>query len=203
MGKAKKAKAVKSKVNAKVKTKIKAKPKAKATVKPKAKVKTASKVKKVTPKKAKVVAKKTKSVAKKVAVKKIVKKAKAVKAKTVAVKAPTKFIAPVVKTVKKNIDYSKAITPLGDRLVVRVVQAERVTAGGLILPDTVNTATGYLKGEVLAVGKGEFSKKGNLKVLDVKIGQTILFSEYASTKVNFHDEDLYIVHEKDVLGIVD
>lgn len=150
----------------------------------------------------KVVAKKAakpvkKAVAKKAAVKKPVAK-KAVAKKTaapVAVKATAK---PAV----KNLDYSKAITPLGDRLVVRVVKGEKLTAGGLIIPDMVSSAIGHLKGEVLAVGNGGKNKKGAVRPLDVQKGDEVLFSEYAGTKIEFNSEELQIVHESDVMGIV-
>ena len=155
-------------------------------------------------------------------VKKVVKKAakKAVK-KKVAKKATKK--KPVKKIIKKTkpapkakvklaaklqpapqVDYGKAVTPLGDRLVVRVVvNTERVTAGGLIIPDTVGSvAVGYLKAEVLAVGHGGKNKKGYLKPLDVKVGDTVLFAEYAGTKINFNSEELQIIHESDVMGII-
>ena len=115
---------------------------------------------------------------------------------------------PVAKPVNKpvaavSVDYSKAITPLGDRLVVKVVNTERVTPGGLIIPDTASSvATGYLKAKVLAVGSGGKNKKGNLKPLDVKVGDAVLFSEHSGTKVTFNTEDLLIIHETDVMGVV-
>jgi len=156
-----------------------------------------------------------KAAAKKTTAKKVVKKAKAsIKAKT---KTPLKHKTAKSKVIKKSaavrsaapvkkvekIDYSKAITPLGDRLVVRVANGgERITAGGLIIPDTVSQATGYLKAQVLAVGTGALSKKGHLKPLDVKIGDEVLFSEYAGTKIKFGQEEVQIIHESDVMGVV-
>lgn len=144
-------------------------------------------------------------------VKKVVKKKVIVSKKTTKKKAATKKVAAKKKPVAKKqitkrkvvakVDYTKAITPLGDRLVIRQTQTERVTAGGLILPDSVNSASGYLKGEVLAAGHGTFSKKGHHKALDVKIGDVVFFPEYSSTKVKFNNEDLHIVHENDVLGV--
>lgn len=115
-----------------------------------------------------------------------------------------KASSAVVATQKpaQNVDYSKAITPLGDRLVVRIVQNEKVTAGGLIIPDTVSEAAGFLKATVLAVGRGSQNKKGFIKTMDVQIGDDVLFSQYAGTKVKFNSEDLQIIHETDVMGIV-
>lgn len=173
-----------------------------------------------TKKKKKVVKKAVKNTVKK-AVKKIVKKA--VKAKKAVKKAVKKSVkkavvkkaavkkatakTPVKKQTAKpipkvNVDYSKAITPLGDRLVVRVSTGERITAGGLIIPDSASLATGYLKATVLAVGTGGKNKKGLLRPLDVKIGDNVLFSEHAGTKVSFNAEELQIIHESDVMGIV-
>lgn len=173
-------------------------------------------------KKKKVIKKVIKKSVKKPAVKKATKKAvkktakkapkKAVKVKAKTKKSAQKTFAKTkplqnMKTAKPtpkiNIDYSKAITPLGDRLVVKVEQTEKVTAGGLIIPDSVSSfATGYLKAKVLAVGFGGKSKKGHLRPLDVKIGDTVLFAEHSGTKVTFNSEELQIIHESDVMGIV-
>lgn len=112
-------------------------------------------------------------------------------------KAKVAALAPI-----KKVDYSKAITPLGDRLVVRVSAGERVTAGGLIIPDTVSEATGFLKATVLAIGRGVQNKKGFIKTMDVQVGDSVLFSQYSGTKVNFNAEELQIIHETDVMGIV-
>lgn len=149
--------------------------------------------------------------------KKSVKKAKKNSIKKIAKKKPAKksIKKPVKKSVKKaeastskasskpQVDYSKAVTPLGDRLVVKLVDGERVTAGGLIIPDSASMASGYLKAKVLATGVGARNKKGHVKPLDVKVGDTILFSEYAGTKINFNSEDLQIINESDVMGIVE
>jgi chaperonin GroES len=147
-----------------------------------------------------------KSNAKKISVKK-----KSTK-KTVAVKASKKKVnKPVLPVLKKtafsapqrsNADYSKVVTPLGDRIVLRQVNQERVSAGGIIIPDSANTNEGHLKGEVLACGVGSRSKKGAMRPLDVKVGDTVLFPQFAGTTVQFNKEDLVIIHESEVLGIV-
>lgn len=181
-------------------TKKKSKPKAKKAVKKTVKKAAARK----SPAKKSKPAKKpaTKKTAKKPVTKKAVAKktSKAVIAKPAAPKKP----APVKAQPRVEIDYTKAITPLLDRLVVRVMNSERLTAGGLlIIPDTALMATGYLKAEVLAVGTGNKSKKGYLKPLDVKVGDKVLFAEYAGTKVQFNSEELHIIHEADVMGILE
>ena len=159
--------------------------------------------KKTTAKKAKPASKK--AVAKKAVKAKPVKKSAAPKKNSV--KKASVVTAASVKATKsstpaKKVDYSKAITPLGDRLVVRVVNNERITAGGLIIPDTVSDAVGFLKATVLAVGRGTQNKKGFIKTMDVQVGDSVLFSQYAGTKVQFNSEDLQIIHETDVMGIV-
>lgn len=110
---------------------------------------------------------------------------------------------PIAKPIAKStIDYSKVVTPLGDRLVVRVVKNETMTAGGLYIPDMAQSSDGYLKGEVLAVGQGLTTKKGFLRSMDVQKGDQVLFAEHAGTKVVFNSEELQIVNETDVLGII-
>jgi chaperonin GroES len=193
---------------AKKKTPKKVAKKAKAV---KAKAKTAKKT--VTAKSKKAPAKKVSKPAKKAKALKVkakTAKAKSVKAKVIK-KTPVKTVAkavakPTTKALNVkpvvNIDYSKAITPLLDRLVVKVLSGERVTAGGLIIPETASMATGYLKAKVLAIGTGIKTKKGHLKPLDVQVGDTVLFASYAGTKVVFNSEELEIIHESDVMGVV-
>ena len=200
---AKKAKAVKTKA-----VKAKAKPAAKA-VKAKAKktavkktLKSVKKVKAAKPK-AQTTAAKSKVVKTNTAQ---AKNAKTKIAKTVKAKNAVQKTVQVAKVLaaqpKVQIDYSKAITPLLDRVVVKVLSGERVTAGGLIIPETASMATGYLKAKVLAIGSGLKTKKGSLKPLDVQVGDTVLFASYAGTKVVFNSEELEIIHESDVMGVV-
>lgn len=175
--------------------------KKKKVVKKSVKKSTAKKsvVKKSTVKKSKVKKTPAKKVTKKPAQKIVKKVVKKITAKIVK-KAMKKIIAKPV--VKSTIDYSKAVTPLGDRLVVRVVKNETMTAGGLYIPDMAQSSDGYLKGEVLAVGQGLTTKKGFLRSMDVQKGNQVLFAEHAGTKVVFNSEELQIVNETDVLGII-
>lgn len=152
--------------------------------------------------KKKVVAKK-KTVAKKTAVKKPAAK------KTVLKKAATK--KPVVKktvakkTVEKSLTKSleQALSPLDDRIVVRLEESEKVTAGGLYIPATVSDVSGNLKGLVLAVGRGHMNKKGHVKPMDVQVGQTVLFADYSGTKFDHQGQDVIIIRESDILGIIE
>lgn len=184
MAKAIKKNKKKTAVKAKVVTKIKAKSKTKAKVAVKAKSKAKPKVKaKVSNTKPKVKAK-TKVVT---------------KTKPKATPTPKVTAKPVIAT--KSADYNKVISPLADRLVVRVIEGSRTTKSGLILLTDSTSAQGYMKATVLAAGKGATNKKGFTKKLDVQVGDQILFSEYAGTKIEFNNEELYIVNETDVLGV--
>ena len=143
-----------------------------------------------------------KSVKKSPAKKSAQKPAKKVTPKVVKKVIPKKAAKSVQKSAVRNVDYAKAVTPLGERIVVRAVQAETMTSGGLYIPDTVDTKEPYVKATVLAVGRGAKNKKGQIKLLDVKVGDTILFPAYASIRIHFNSEELHIVNESDVLGTV-
>lgn len=164
--------------------------------------------------KAKAVKKEKAKVAKKPAVKKPAVK-KAVAKKTTAKKPTAKKAAPAKLAAKKpqaklavpkllgSAELLKALSPLDDRVVVQVEAPEKVTAGGLFIPATVSDVSGNLKGKVVAVGRGHMNKKGHVKPMDVKVGDTVMFSEYAGTKYEFQGVDLLIIRESDVLGIVE
>ena len=91
--------------------------------------------------------------------------------------------------------------PLHDRVLVRRVEAEEKTAGGIIIPDTAKEKP--QEGEVLAVGTGVRDESGKLTPLDVKEGDKILFGKWSGTEVRLNGEDLLIMQESDILGIVD
>ena len=90
--------------------------------------------------------------------------------------------------------------PLHDRVLVRRIEAEEKTAGGLIIPDTAKEKP--QEGEVLAVGAGTRDETGKLTPLDVKQGDRILFGKWSGTEVRLDGEDLLIMKESDILGIV-
>ncbi|WP_011582409.1 MULTISPECIES: co-chaperone GroES [Chelativorans] len=91
--------------------------------------------------------------------------------------------------------------PLHDRLLVRRIEAEEKTAGGVIIPDTAKEKP--QEGEVLAVGPGVRDEKGELIALEVKVGDRILFGKWSGTEIRLQGEDLLIMKESDVLGILD
>jgi chaperonin GroES len=90
--------------------------------------------------------------------------------------------------------------PLHDRVLVRRVEAEEKTAGGIIIPDTAKEKP--QEGEVVAIGTGTRSEDGKVTPLDVKQGDRILFGKWSGTEVKIEGEDLIIMKESDILGIV-
>jgi chaperonin GroES len=91
--------------------------------------------------------------------------------------------------------------PLHDRVLVRRVTAEEKTAGGIIIPDTAKEKP--QEGEVIAVGAGTINEKGEVRPLDVKAGDRILFGKWSGTEVKLNGEDLLIMKESDIMGILD
>ncbi len=91
--------------------------------------------------------------------------------------------------------------PLHDRVLVRRVEAEEKTAGGIIIPDTAKEKP--QEGEVVAAGTGAKAEDGKVTPLDVKAGDRVLFSKYGGTEVKVDGEDLIILRESDILGIVE
>ncbi len=91
--------------------------------------------------------------------------------------------------------------PLHDRVVVRRLNAEEKTAGGIIIPDTVKEKP--MEGEVIAVGPGARNEQGQIVALDVKAGDRVLFGKWSGTEVKLDGEDLLIMKESDIMGIVE
>ena len=91
--------------------------------------------------------------------------------------------------------------PLHDRVVVRRLTAEEKTAGGIIIPDTAQEKP--MEGEVIAVGPGARNEQGQLVALDVKAGDKILFGKWSGTEVKLDGEELLIMKEADIMGIID
>jgi chaperonin GroES len=91
--------------------------------------------------------------------------------------------------------------PLHDRVVVRRVDEEAKTAGGIIIPDTAKEKP--MQGEVVAVGPGARNEKGDIVALDVKPGDRILFGKWSGTEVKIDGEELLIMKESDIMGILE
>ncbi|AMS43132.1 co-chaperone GroES [Aminobacter sp. NyZ550] len=90
--------------------------------------------------------------------------------------------------------------PLHDRVVVRRVESESKTAGGIIIPDTAKEKP--QEGEIVAVGSGARDEAGKLVPLDVKAGDRVLFGKWSGTEVKLNGEDLLIMKESDIMGII-
>ncbi len=93
------------------------------------------------------------------------------------------------------------IRPLQDRVIVKRLEEEGKTKGGIIIPDTAKEKP--IEGNVVAVGKGKTAEDGKLIKLDVKAGDKILFSKYAGTEVKIDGEEYLIMREDDILGIIE
>ncbi|MCU1543041.1 MAG: chaperonin [Microbacteriaceae bacterium] len=95
---------------------------------------------------------------------------------------------------------SVSIKPLEDRIVIKQVEAETTTASGLVIPDTAKEKP--QEGEVVAVGPGSRDDSGKLNALDVKAGDRVLFGKWSGTEVKIDGQDLLIMKESDIMGIV-
>jgi chaperonin GroES len=93
------------------------------------------------------------------------------------------------------------IRPLHDRVVVRRLEEERKTASGIVIPDTA--AEKPDQGEVLAIGKGKILEDGKVRPLDVKVGDRILFGKYSGQTVKLKGEELLVMREEDIMGVVE
>jgi len=93
------------------------------------------------------------------------------------------------------------IRPLHDRLVVKRCEEERMSAGGIVIPDSATEKP--IQGNVLAVGAGKLKDNGERAPLDVKVGDRVLFGKYAGTEVKLDGEDLLVMREEDIMAVVE
>ncbi|QYZ66461.1 MAG: molecular chaperone GroES [Gammaproteobacteria bacterium (ex Lamellibrachia satsuma)] len=93
------------------------------------------------------------------------------------------------------------IRPLHDRLIVRRMEEERTSPGGIVLPDSA--AEKPMQGEVLAVGKGKVDKKGKAYPLEVKVGDRVLFGKYSGTEVKIGGDEVLVMREEDIMGVIE
>lgn len=93
------------------------------------------------------------------------------------------------------------IRPLHDRVIVRRLDEERKTPGGIVIPDTAKEKP--IQGEVIAVGTGKILEDGKVRPLDVKVGDKILFGKYSGTEVKVGTEELLVMREEDIMGVVE
>ena len=92
------------------------------------------------------------------------------------------------------------IRPLHDRVVIRRQEEERTSAGGIVIPDTATEKP--VRGAIVAIGSGKILESGDVRPLDVKVGDEVLFGKYSGTEVKVDDEELLVMREEDVMAVV-
>jgi|TARA_B110000902_G_scaffold191196_1_gene216532 chaperonin GroES len=92
------------------------------------------------------------------------------------------------------------IRPLHDRVIIRRMEEEKTSPGGIVIPDSATEKP--IKGEVVAIGKGKILENGDVRPLDVKIGDMILFGKYSGTEVSVDGEELLVMREDDITAII-
>ncbi|GAB4354105.1 MAG: co-chaperone GroES [Gammaproteobacteria bacterium] len=93
------------------------------------------------------------------------------------------------------------IRPLHDRVIVRRVEEERTSPGGIVIPDTATEKP--IQGEVIAVGNGKVLENGEVRPLELKVGDKVLFGKYSGTEVKVAGEELLVMREEDVMGVIE
>ncbi|MDQ8023145.1 co-chaperone GroES [Uliginosibacterium sp. H1] len=93
------------------------------------------------------------------------------------------------------------IRPLHDRVIVKRVEAERTTASGIVIPDSAGEKPD--QGQILAVGNGKILESGEVRKLDVKVGDRVLFGKYSGQTVKVDGEELLVMREEDIMGVVE
>ena len=93
------------------------------------------------------------------------------------------------------------IRPLHDRVVIKRMEEERTSPGGIVIPDSATEKP--IKGEVIAVGKGKILENGNTQSLDVKVGDKVLFGKYSGTEVKLDSDELVVMKEDDIMAIIE
>ena len=93
------------------------------------------------------------------------------------------------------------LRPLHDRVVIKRMEEERTSPGGIVIPDSATEKP--IKGEVLAVGNGKVNESGDVRPLDLKVGDTVLFGKYSGTEVKVEGEDLLVMREDDIMAVIE
>ena len=93
------------------------------------------------------------------------------------------------------------IRPLHDRVIVKRMEEERTSAGGIVIPDTA--AEKPIRGEVLAAGNGKVNETGDVRPLDVKVGDQVLFGKYSGTEVKVEGDDVLVMREDDIMAVIE
>ena len=93
------------------------------------------------------------------------------------------------------------IRPLHDRVVIKRLEEERTSPGGIVIPDTATEKP--IKGEVLAVGNGKIQESGDVRPLDVKVGDKVLFGKYSGTEVKIDGDEVVVMREDDIMAVLE
>jgi len=93
------------------------------------------------------------------------------------------------------------LRPLHDRVIVKRMEEERMSAGGIVIPDSATEKP--VRGEVLAVGNGKILENGEKRALDINVGDTILFGKYSGTEVKVDGEELLVMREEDIMAVIE
>lgn len=93
------------------------------------------------------------------------------------------------------------IRPLHDRVIIKRVEEQRTSPGGIVIPDAATEKP--IKGEVVAVGKGKILENGEIRALDVKPGDKVLFGKYSGTEIKIDGEELLVMKEEEIVAIID
>ena len=93
------------------------------------------------------------------------------------------------------------IRPLHDRVIIKRLEEERLSAGGIVIPDSATEKP--IRGKVVAVGKGKILENGNIRALDIKVGDNILFGKYSGTEVKVDGEELLVMKEEDIMAVIE
>lgn len=93
------------------------------------------------------------------------------------------------------------IRPLHDRVVIKRMEEERTSPGGIVIPDSATEKP--IKGEVMAVGNGKITDNGELRALDVKVGDRVLFGKYSGTEIKMGGDELVVMREDDIMAVIE
>ena len=93
------------------------------------------------------------------------------------------------------------LRPLHDRVIVKRMEEERMSAGGIVIPDSATEKP--VRGKVLAVGNGKILENGDKRALDIKVGDKILFGKYSGTEVKVEGEELLVMREEDIMAVIE
>ncbi|GMR15977.1 MAG: co-chaperone GroES [Gammaproteobacteria bacterium] len=93
------------------------------------------------------------------------------------------------------------IRPLHDRVVVRRMEEETTSAGGIVIPDSATEKPA--QGEIIAVGNGQITDSGDIRALDVKVGDKVMFGKFAGTEIKVDGEELLVMREEDIVAVID